>query len=150
MSLFKHGRYSGFIKPISYTIDLVVINGLGLLYFFKDIPPLSFIVSVSIGWVVTVLVSGFYEVHRFSSVIRISKLLFRQGLLFSLLVFTYSGINLTLNISPVLILKYIFVTFCYITFFKYLMYFLLKRYRSTFKGNIRKTIILGYKAIWQP
>ena len=143
MSLFKHGRYSGFIKPISYAIDLVVINGFGLLYFFKDIPPLSFLLSISIGWVVTVLVSGFYEVHRFSSVTRISKLLFRQILLFSLLLFTYSGINLSLNIPPVLILKYIFASFFCITFFKYLMFFLLKRYRSIFKGNIRKTIILG-------
>ena len=143
MSLFKHGRYSGFIKPISYTIDLALINGLGLLYLFKEIPPLSFVLSISIGWVAAALVSGFYEVHRFSSVIRISKLLFRQVLLFSLLVLAYSGINLTLNISPVIILKYVLVTFFGITFFKYLMYFLLKRYRSIFKGNIRKTIILG-------
>jgi putative colanic acid biosynthesis UDP-glucose lipid carrier transferase len=143
VSLFKHGRYSGFIKPISYTIDLALINGLGLLYLFKEIPPLSFVLSISIGWVAAALVSGFYEVHRFSSVIRISKLLFRQVLLFSLLVLAYSGINPTLNISPVLILKYVLVTFFGITFFKYLMYFLLKRYRSIFKGNIRKTIILG-------
>lgn len=143
MSLFKQGRYSGFIKPISYTIDLTLINGLGLLYLFKEIPPLSFVLSISIGWVAAALVSRFYEVHRFSSVIRISKLLFRQVLLFSLLVLAYSGINLTLNISPVLILKYVLITFFGITFFKYMMYFLLKRYRSIFKGNIRKTIILG-------
>ena len=143
MSLFKQGRYSGCIKPISYTIDLTLINGLGLLYLFKEIPPLSFVLSISIGWVAAALVSRFYEVHRFSSVIRISKLLFRQVLLFSLLVLAYSGINLTLNISPVLILKYVLITFFGITFFKYLMYFLLKKYRSTFKGNIRKTIILG-------
>ncbi len=111
MSLFKQGRYSGFIKPISYTIDLTLINGLGLLYLFKEIPPLSFVLSISIGWVAAALVSRFYEVHRFSSVIRISKLLFRQVLLFSLLVLAYSGINLTLNISPVLILKYVLITF---------------------------------------
>ena len=123
MSLFKHGRYSGFIKPISYATDLVLINGLGLLYFFKDSPPLSFFLSISFGWVVIVLVSGFYEVHRFSSVIRISKLLFRQVLLLSLLVFTYSGINPTLNIPPVLILKYILASFFCITFFKYLMFY---------------------------
>ena len=143
MSLFKHGRYSGFIKPISYANDLVVINALGLLYFFKDIPPLIFIISISFGWIVTALVSGFYEVHRFSSVTRIFKLVFRQILLFSLLMFTYSGINFNLNIHPILIIKYVLASFLWITFSKYLMFFLLKRYRSIFKGNLRKTIILG-------
>ncbi len=143
MSLFKQGRYSGFIKPISYAIDLVLINGFGLLYFFKGISPLVFLVFISFGWIVTTFVSGFYEVYRYSTVIRIVKLLFRQILLFSLLMFAYSGINHNLNLNPIHIIKYILVSFFCITIFKYLIYFLLKRYRTIFKGNIRKTIILG-------
>ena len=142
MSLFKQGRYSGFIKPISYVADLVLINTFGLLC-FEDIYPLSFLLFISFGWVITSLVSSFYEVHRFSTIIRILKLLFRQILLFSLLIFAYSGINLNLNLDPKLIIKYILVSFFCIAIFKYLMFFLLKRYRSIFKGNIRKTIILG-------
>ena len=143
MSLFKQGRYSGFIKPISYVADLALINTFGLLCFFEDRYPLSFLLFISFGWVITTLVSSFYEVHRFSTVIRILKLLFRQILLFSLLIFAYSGINLNLNLNPKLITKYILVSFFCIAIFKYLMFFLLKRYRSIFKGNIRKTIILG-------
>ena len=143
MSLFKYGRYSGFIKPISYATDLVLINTLGFFYFFKDTAPLSFLFFISFGWIVTALASGFYEVHRYSTIIRIVKLLFRQTLLFSLLVFAYSGINFNLNLDPILIIKYILASFLCITIFKYLMFFLLKRYRSIFKGNIRKTIILG-------
>ena len=143
MSLFKQGRYSGFIKPISYVADLALINTFGLLCFFEDRYPLSFLLFISFGWVITTLVSSFYEVHRFSTVIRILKLLFRQILLFSLLIFAYSGINLNLNLNPKLIIKYILVSFFCIAIFKYLMFFLLKRYRSIFKGNIRKTIILG-------
>lgn len=143
MSLFKQGRYSGFIKPISYTTDLVLVNILGLFYFFKEIPPLNFIISISFGWVVMALVSGFYEVHRYSSVIRIFKLLFRQFLLFILLIFAYSGANFKLNLHPIHIIKYVLIVFICITFFKYLMFFLLKRYRANFKGNVRKTIILG-------
>jgi putative colanic acid biosynthesis UDP-glucose lipid carrier transferase len=57
--------------------------------------------------------------------------------------FAYSGINFNLNLSPTLIVNYILVSFFCIAIFKYLMFFLLKRYRSIFKGNIRKTIILG-------
>ena len=146
MSLFKQGRYSGFIKPISYVADLVLINVLGLFYLFTEIPPLNFILFISFGWLVTTFVSGFYEVHRYSTVIRIAKLLFRQILLFSLLMFAYSGINLELNFEPLLIIKYILASFLCIAVFKYLMFFLLKRYRSIFKGNIRKTIILGKTA----
>lgn len=143
MSLFKHGRYSGFIKPISYVADLALINTLGLFYFFKDIHTLSFIVFISFGWVITAFVSKFYDVHRFSTVIRILKLLFRQILLFSLFMFAYSGINFNLNLNPKDVISYILVAFFCIAIFKYLMFFLLKRYRSIFKGNIRKTIILG-------
>ena len=126
--------------------DLALINVLGLFYFFTEIPPLNFILFISFGWVVTTFVSGFYEVYRYSTVIRIAKLLFRQVLLFSLLIFAYSGINLGLNFEPLLIVKYILVSFFCIAVFKYLMFFLLKRYRSIFKGNIRKTIILGKTA----
>lgn len=143
MSLFKQGRYSGFIKPISYVTDLALINAIGLLYFFKNINTLSFIVFISLGWAITAFVSRFYDVHRFSTVIRILKLLFRQILLFSLLMFAYSGINLDLNLNPKEIIKYILASFFCISIFKYLMFFLLKKYRSIFKGNIRKTIILG-------
>ena len=143
MSLFKQGRYSGFIKPISYVVDLALINAFGILYFFKDINAISFVIFISFGWVVTALVSRFYNVHRFSTVIRVLKLVFRQILLFSLLMFAYSGINLDLNLNPKEIIKYILVTFFCISIFKYLMFYLLKRYRSIFKGNIRKTIILG-------
>ncbi|MDB4178675.1 exopolysaccharide biosynthesis polyprenyl glycosylphosphotransferase [Flavobacteriaceae bacterium] len=105
--------------------------------------PLSFLLFISFGWVITTFVSSFYEVYRFSTVIRIFKLLFRQILLFSLMMFAYSGINFNLNLSPTLIINYILVSFFCIAIFKYLMFFLLKRYRSIFKGNIRKTIILG-------
>lgn len=143
MSLFKQGRYSGFIKPISYVADLAIINVFAFFWFFEDIYSFGFLVFISLGWGVTAFVSRFYNVHRFSTVIRILKLLFRQVLLFSLLMFAYSGINLELYLNPKEIIKYILVSFFCISIFKYLMFFLLKKYRSIFKGNIRKTIILG-------
>ena len=53
------------------------------------------------------------------------------------------GLNFKLNLHPIHIIKYVLIVFICITFFKYLMFFLLKRYRANFKGNVRKTIILG-------
>ncbi len=99
--------------------------------------------TISLGWVVTALISKFYEVHRYSSAIRVYNLLVRQALFFSLLVFAYQGVFPQSNLNPVQILRYIIFCFLFISFFKYLLFFLLKNYRAYLKGNIRRTIILG-------
>ena len=143
MSLTKQGRYSGFIRPISYIADLAVINTLGLLCFFKEVPTLSFVLSISLGWTITALLSNFYDVYRFSYSSRVFNLLVRQILFFILLVFAYSGLNLKLELDPIIIVKYIISVSLIIAFFKYGMFFLLKKYRGYFKGNIRNTVILG-------
>ena len=143
MSLTKQGRYSGFIRPISYIADLAVINTLGLLYFFKEVPTLSFVLSISLGWTITALLSNFYDVYRFSYSSRVFNLLIRQILFFILLMFAYSGLNLKLELDPVIIVKYIISVSLIIAFFKYGMFFLLKKYRGYFKGNTRNTVVLG-------
>lgn len=143
MSLFKQGRYSGFIKPLSCATDLVVVNVLGVFYFFNEVPTLNFVLVISSGWIITALISQFYEVYRFSFVTRVFNLLFRQALFFTLLMFAYSGFNLELEIFPITVLIYIISVFAFISFFKYANFFLLKKYRGYFKGNVRNTIILG-------
>ena len=86
MSNFRQGRYSWLIKPISYTVDLVVINSVALLWLLPQTPPLKFILTISVGWITTAIISRFYEVHRYSNVVRVLNLLVRQGLFFSLLI----------------------------------------------------------------
>jgi putative colanic acid biosynthesis UDP-glucose lipid carrier transferase len=58
-------------------------------------------------------------------------------------VFAYQGVFPQSNLNPVQILRYIIFCFLFISFFKYLLFFLLKNYRAYLKGNIRRTIILG-------
>ena len=89
MSLFKQGRYSGFIRPISYVADLMVINGFALFYFFKEVPSVNFVLLISFGWTITALASQFYEVYRFSYSTRVFNLLVIQTLLFTLLMFGF-------------------------------------------------------------
>jgi putative colanic acid biosynthesis UDP-glucose lipid carrier transferase len=142
VSNFRQGRYSWLIKPISYAVDLSVIQIISLFYLPQAIR-LKFVFIIFLGWIVTALISKFYEVYRHSSVVRVFNLLVRQGLFFSLFMFAYAGIFPNLEIDPKQTLKYLISCLFFIAISKYILFFLLKRYRAYFKGNIRRTIILG-------
>ncbi|OUS01657.1 undecaprenyl-phosphate glucose phosphotransferase [Flavobacteriales bacterium 33_180_T64] len=143
MSLFKQGRYSGYLRPISYLIDLSIINGFGILYFFKNINPYEFLVLTSIVWIVLSFFSKFYEVYRYTREVTIFSLILRQSILFALLSFSFSGFFHELEINALTIIKFVSLVFMTITIFKFVMHYLLQKYRSIFRGNMRSTVILG-------
>lgn len=143
MSLFKHGRYSGYLRPFSYVIDLCIINLLAILYYFKDINALKFFLFISLSWIILSIYSKFYEVYRYTREIAIFTLIGRQLVLFTLLVFAFFGFNNNVSLSSTLILRYIFSVFVLITIFKLAVYFLLQKYRTDFGGNYRNTVIFG-------
>ncbi|CDF81214.1 glycosyltransferase (GTnc), partial [Formosa agariphila KMM 3901] len=139
----KQGRYSGYLRPISYAIDLFIINGMALLFFFPKVNPYLFIGLVSTTWIILSIYSKFYEVYRFTRPVTIAALLFKQALLFTLIVFAYFGFRHSLNINSILVLKYIFYVFFVIGVAKFTVYYLLQKYRASFGGNLRKTVIVG-------
>ncbi|WP_282042242.1 exopolysaccharide biosynthesis polyprenyl glycosylphosphotransferase [Winogradskyella flava] len=143
MSLFKHGRYSGYLRPISYLIDLCVINGIAVLYLLKEKDKIIFVIFISLGWILLSIYSKFYEVYRFTRPINILSLIVRQSILFLLFVFAFSGLYHELKIYPKPITKYIAICFVLITIFKFTIYYLLQKYRVSFGGNYRKTVIFG-------
>ena len=143
MSLFKQGRYSGYLRPISYLIDLSIINGLAILYFFKDIDPKMFILFVSVSWIILSIYSGFYGVYRYTREVTIFSLALRQMVLFTLVVFAFAGFYHDLDIYPITVFNYVLVSFLGIIFFKFALYYLLQKYRVSFGGNYRKTVIFG-------
>ena len=143
MSLFKQGRYSGYLRPISYLIDLSIINGLAIIYFFKDIDPQMFILFVSVSWVILSIYSGFYGVYRYTREVTIFSLALRQIVLFTLIIFAFAGFYHDLDIYPVTVFNYVLVSFVGIIFFKFALYYLLQKYRVSFGGNYRKTVIFG-------
>lgn len=143
MNAFKQGRYSGYLRPISYTVDLLIINGLALLYYFKSIDPLLFIVVISLGWIVLSVYSHFYEVYRYTREVTIVSLILKQMLLFSLVMLAFSGFNNNLRLHPITIVKYVLSVFLLISIAKFTLYYLLQKYRSSFGGNYRKTVIIG-------
>ena len=143
LSLFKHGRYSGYLRPISYIIDLTIINGLAVFYLLNGKDPFVFSIFISVGWLLLSVYSKFYEVYRYTRPINILALIVKQSILFLLFVFAFSGLYHAMDIYPRAIVKYILLCFLIITFLKFTVYYLLQKYRVSFGGNYRSTVILG-------
>ena len=141
--IFKRGRYSGFLRPISYVIDLIIIGyfSMGIISEKSDI--LNFFIFISFSWIVSTLISNFYEIYRFTSVSKMLGLIVKQTIIFLLLVFAFFGFFNELSIKSISILKYVFLVMFSITIIKFAIFFLLKKYRKVFKGNLRKVVIVG-------
>lgn len=141
--IFKTGRYSGFLRPISYIIDLLIINSLAYQFFESNFLFLNYVLFVSIAWVVMSLRSSFYEIYRFTRLTNILSLIGKQGILFILLVFAFFGFYRELEVAPMAIFRYTLVVILYITIAKVAIYYLLKKYRLLLKGNLRRVVIVG-------
>ncbi len=143
MSLFKQGRYSGYLRPISYLIDLTVINGIAIVYLLNGKDPFIFLIFISLGWFLLSIYSNFYQVYRYTRPVNILSLIVKQLILFLLFVFAFSGLYHELKIYPRPIVKYTLLCFLFIAIFKFTIYYLLQKYRVSFGGNFRSTVILG-------
>ena len=120
-----------------------MINGLAVFYFFKDIDPVLFVSVATIAWVVLSISSKFYEVYRYTREVTILALILRQMILFTLIIFAFSGYNQQFNIAPKSVIQYVLLVFFLIGVFKFAVYYLLQKYRVSFGGNYRNTVILG-------
>ncbi|WP_282134854.1 exopolysaccharide biosynthesis polyprenyl glycosylphosphotransferase [Seonamhaeicola maritimus] len=143
MSTFKQGRYSGFIRPISYLVDLAIINGAVYFFDINLILVYPFHLYISLLWIALAFYIRFYEVYRFTRIIQIISLLFKQIILFSVIVYAYIGFFKEPSISRFNLGQYLITVFIILTFFKLLLYFLLNKYRSVLGGNIRNVVVIG-------
>ncbi len=141
--IFKHGRYSGFLRPISYMIDLSIIHILARPYFKDNFDFLNYVLFLSVAWIIVSLLSHFYEIYRYTSTIKIFSLLGKQSIFFVLLVFAFFGFYNKLIPDPVNIIKYVVTVMLIITVMKFAIYYLLRKYRVLYGGNIRKVVIVG-------
>lgn len=142
--MFKQGRYSGYLRPISYIIDLSIIIVLAVTYLLKGNSPYIFIIFISMGWVLLSMYSKFYHVYRYTTPLNILALLVKQSILFLLFVFAFSGLYHELYIYPKPIIQYTVACFLLITIVKFAIYYLLQKFRVSFGGNFRTTVILGF------
>ncbi|MFT4643974.1 MAG: putative colanic acid biosynthesis UDP-glucose lipid carrier transferase [Urechidicola sp.] len=141
--IFKSGRYSGYLRPISYFIDLLIINVFANSLFENHGHFLNYILFISLTWIFVSIKSNFYEIYRFTQIIKILSQIGKQTVLFSLLVFAFFGFYFDLEQKPLDLLQYVFTVIAVITISKLTIYFLLKKYRVLLGGNFRKVVILG-------
>ncbi len=141
--IYKTGRYSGFLRPISYIIDLLIIHLLAYQFFESRLLFLNYVIFVSLAWIILSLRSHFYEIYRFTRLTKILSLIAKQGVLFILLVFAFFGFYSELGVDPWVITRYCLFVILYITIVKVAIYYLLKKYRLLLQGNLRRVVILG-------
>ncbi len=143
MNTVKQGRYSGFIKPLSYLVDLGIINGAIYLFEINITNILIFSLYISFLWIVISFKNEFYEVHRYSKILQIVTLLIKQISIFAIILYAFIGVFKQPNISRLALGQYLLLASAGITFFKFLVFYLLKRYRAILGGNLRKVIVIG-------
>ncbi len=141
--IFKKGRYSGFLRPLVYIIDLAVIHMLAHLFFGGGIEFVNYIIFISGAWIVSTLILDFYEIYRFTKFTRILSLLGKQTLIFLLIVYAFYGYYTELMEDSAVILRYSFATMGIIAVIKIAIFYLLKKYRRFLGGNLRRVVIVG-------
>lgn len=144
MRNYKLGRFSPYLRPISFSLDILTLTLLGefiLLNFKQKI--IWFSLITILAWTIVSIITKFYEVYRFTKEITILTLLVKQLMFYSLVVFAFIGLDMIPNISKLNLLNYLAFSFTVIAIFKFSIYFLLKRYRVKYGGNKRKVVVFG-------
>ena len=142
----KTKRYSGLITPLSYFIDLVIINFIShqiFTFFLYQEFEFKHALTLSASWILISVFNRFYYIYRYTNALRVLNLLLNQIILFTLSVFAFSGLFPGLNLDPSLIFKMLFFLSALLVVVKLFTYYSIKKFRSYFGGNYRKTIIIG-------
>ena len=138
----KNG-YAVFIKPIYFLTDIVIINVWTLVLFDIIKVKSLFVLASVILWGLLSLYTNFYNVYRHTKLTQIAYFLIHQFLLFSLIIFaSLSFLEKSLD-SYFSVIKYLIYVFLTISIFKFLYFFLIRRYRVIFGRNQRRVVILG-------
>lgn len=140
---FKRGRYSGFIRPILYIVDISLLT-LCVVFCLKspDQQFEYFLPFLILGWLLTSFFTGYYNVYRFTKTIKVLSLSFKQYAIVTLIFFSYFGFsNIALKVS--LAIGFLTILFSSLLLLKLLVFFALKTYRLK-GGNNRITVIIGH------
>ena len=147
----KKGRFSRFIRPILSLYDLVIVNLVILYHLNFEIKGLYFSLLASLAWMVISAFTNFYKIYRFTPEIKIFTLIFKQYFVFTLVLFALIGFfestDFLILAHPLFSANQTIITSTLVigivASFKFVVYYLLLKFRVVFGGNYRKTIIIG-------
>lgn len=140
---FRQGRYSGFINPIFYIIDLLVINLFTYLLPININEPILFHIYLSVSWIVLSLKNEFYEINRYSKVPTVFIKLSTQFIFLFLILYAFIGFFKQPGMSRLALAQYFGLVTLSISSIKFFNYFLLIKYRQKFRGNLRNVVVIG-------
>jgi putative colanic acid biosynthesis UDP-glucose lipid carrier transferase len=145
MTASQTGRYSKYIRPISISVDLIVILILGF-FFFKDLNfnIERFLVYQSFGWITVAFFIRFYEIYRFTTPLEIISKIVKQGVIFLLITIAFFPFSKQVIFSRIMVAMFIFSVMLLITISKFLLFYYLKEYRIITGSNYRNAVIIGY------
>lgn len=122
---------------------MIIIIGAVNLFEINLTDRLLFFSYITVLWCIISFYNRFYEVQRNTRIVQVSTLLLKQIILFSIVLYAFIGFFKQPNISRLNLGNYLLLTFVLLTFSKYLIYFLLNKYRSALGGNIRLVVVIG-------
>ncbi len=145
----KTGRYSGYIRPFSFVIDLIIINVFSIYMTDLSTHFMFFPLLITAAWFLIASNLGFYEVYRYTKVISILNCALKQGIAFTLfclaIAFFYSEKS---NFKE--IVWFTSVALATIVIVKLFIYYFLKKYRVIYGGNYRTVVLLGNSKSIEP
>ncbi len=136
------GRYSKYIRTIQIFLDLIVLNVFVVFFLRASMSNFGYHVLLNTFWLIFAYYGGYYEVYRFTKTFQIFWKIIKQVSLIGLITFAYVGFKYKYVTSQELLyfLLYVAIT---IGFIKFSIFYLLKKYRIIYGGNIRNVVILG-------
>jgi putative colanic acid biosynthesis UDP-glucose lipid carrier transferase len=145
----KTGKYSGYIRPFSYLIDLIIINFFAVYIAHFPADQILFLIVLNVGWIGIASDLGFYEVYRYTKVIAILNCALKQACLFGFVIFALAFFYAD-ETSFKTLLIFLSISFIAILFIKFSIYFFLQKYRVIFGGNHRRVVLFGNTASISP
>ena len=145
MTTAQTGRYSKYIRPFSFLIDLFLLNFL-CLFFFRELNLNStyYLIYQFLGWILVSYFVQFYKIYRFTTPIEILTKITKQSVIFLLVVIAYFPFAKETIFSGQAIALFLSVSFLFITASKFLLFYYLKKYRILTGSNFRNAVIVGY------
>nr|WP_276520180.1 undecaprenyl-phosphate glucose phosphotransferase [Aestuariivivens sediminis] len=124
-------------------VDFCILIASVFLFEINLTSPYVFITYLAIGWFIIAIKNNFYEIQRHTRIIQVIPLLFRQFLVFGIILYAYIGVFRQPNISRLALAKYLILVFVLIFTFKMVVFLLMRKYRAVLKGNSRNVIVIG-------
>lgn len=136
------GIYSGYIRPFSRVLDLIII--IFFTAYFSGIPIFHdyYAFFISCTWLIISGKLGFYEVYRYTKVIAILNCTLKQAAVFTVCCFALAYFYHE-SYSLTAILLFTSVSITVILGFKLFIYFFLRKFRILFGRNSRRVVLIG-------